>query len=69
LARVQKLLERAGGWSPEWQEELETRATTRIEEAVAEAESMPQPTLQEMFGRMFEAPTGPLQDQLDEAGR
>jgi pyruvate dehydrogenase E1 component alpha subunit len=69
LARVRALLERAGGWSPEWQEELETRATTRIEEAVAEAESLPQPTLQEMFGRMFEAPTGPLQDQLDEAGR
>ena len=67
LARVQKLLERAGGWSPEWQEDLETRATIRIEEAVTEAESLPQPTLREMFGRMYEAPTGPLQDQMDEA--
>ena len=68
LQRVRLLLERAGGWAPDWQEELETKATTRIEEAVAEAEALPEPNLEEMFGRMYEEPTGPLQDQLDEAG-
>jgi pyruvate dehydrogenase E1 component alpha subunit len=69
LQRVRSLLERAGGWTPEWQEELETRATTRIEEAVAEAEGLPQPTVADMFGRVFEVPTGPLREQLNEAGQ
>jgi pyruvate dehydrogenase E1 component alpha subunit len=68
VERVRRLLERAGGWTTEWQAELEARAAQRIEEAVAEAEALPQPTVEEMFRRMYEEPTGPLRDQMDEAG-
>jgi pyruvate dehydrogenase E1 component alpha subunit len=67
LERVRILLERAGGWTGEWQEELETRASEVIETAVAEAESLPEPTVDEMFGRMFEKPTAPLREQMGEA--
>ena len=68
LARIQILLEKARGWTPEWQEELEQRASAVIEEAVARAEAYPQPTMDEMFARMYSEPTGPLRDQLGEAG-
>lgn len=53
LRRVQVLLEKAGGWTEEWQAELEEEASQRIEEAVEAAESVPAPTLDEMLGRMF----------------
>lgn len=57
LRRAALLLERAGGWSEEWQAELEEEASKRIEEAVAAAESVPAPTREEMLSRMF-APSG-----------
>ena len=57
LERVRLLLERAGGWTPAWQAELETRASDVIEEAVAMAEALPQPTAEEMLLRMYEQPT------------
>jgi len=69
LERVRLLLDRAGGWTQEWQTELEEVASRRIEEAVAEAEALPQPTVEEMIRRMYEEPTGPLRAQLDEAGQ
>jgi pyruvate dehydrogenase E1 component alpha subunit len=69
VARVRLLLERAGGWTEEWQEDLERTASQRIEDAVAEAEALPQPTADEMFRRMYEQPTGPLSAQMGEAGR
>jgi pyruvate dehydrogenase E1 component alpha subunit len=68
LVRVGLLLERAGGWTQEWQSELEDVASGRIEEAVEEAEALPQPTIEEMFRRMYSEPTGPLLAQMDEAG-
>lgn len=68
LERVRLLLERASGWDLEWQAELETNAATAIEEAVAQAEALPQPTIEEMFGRMYEVSTGPLSEQAEEAG-
>ncbi len=68
LERVRLLLERAGGWTPEWQEELETRASDVIEEAVAMAEALPQPTAEEMLLRMYEQPTSPIETQLGEIG-
>ena len=68
LERVRLLLERAGGWTPEWQEELETRASDVIEEAVAMAEALPQPTAEEMLLRMYEQPTSPIESQLGEIG-
>jgi len=69
LERVRLLLDRAGGWTQEWQTELEEVASRRIEEAVAEAEALPQPTVEEMIRRMYEEPTGPLRAQLDEVGQ
>ena len=66
LERVRLLLERAGGWAPEWQAELETRASEVIEEAVAMAEALPQPTAEEMLLRMYEQPTPLIQAQLGE---
>jgi pyruvate dehydrogenase E1 component alpha subunit len=68
LERVRLLLERAGGWTPEWQAELETRASEVIEEAVAMAEALPQPTAEEMLLRMYEQPTPPIEAQLGEIG-
>lgn len=67
LARVRLLLEKAGAWTPEWQKELEDEASRKIELAVEVAESLPEPTLEQMFSRMYEEPTKPLRDQLGEA--
>ena len=53
LLRVRRLLEKAGGWTAEWQAELEAKAGQLIEDAVDWAESVPEPTLEEMLGRMF----------------
>jgi pyruvate dehydrogenase E1 component alpha subunit len=66
LERVRALLERAGGWTPGWQAELESKASELIEEAVAEAESLPQPTAAEMLSRMYDEPTTPLRAQMGE---
>jgi pyruvate dehydrogenase E1 component alpha subunit len=68
LERVRLLLEKAGGWTLEWQSELETRASDAIEEAVAMAEALPQPTAEEMLRRMYEQPTTSIQAQLGEIG-
>jgi 2-oxoisovalerate dehydrogenase E1 component alpha subunit len=69
LIRVRLLLERASGWTPEWQAQLEESASQRIEAAVAWAEALPAPTLDEMFQRMYSEPTSPLRAQQEEAGR
>lgn len=69
LERSRVLLERAGGWTEQWQAELEASATANVEAAVAEAEALPEPTFEEMFRRMYLEPTTPLQTQLDEAGQ
>jgi pyruvate dehydrogenase E1 component alpha subunit len=69
LTRVRLLLERASGWTPEWQAQLEESAAQRIEAAVAWAEALPPPTLDEMFHRMYSEPTSPLRAQQEEAGR
>jgi pyruvate dehydrogenase E1 component alpha subunit len=68
LERVRSLLERAGGWAPEWQAELEAQASEVIERAVAEAEALPEPTAAELLSRMYAEPTGPLRAQMDEVG-
>ncbi|MEX1126265.1 MAG: thiamine pyrophosphate-dependent enzyme, partial [Acidimicrobiia bacterium] len=68
LIRIRILLEKAGGWTSEWQAELETRASASIEAAVETAEALPLPTVDEMFERMFAEPTPSLRQQLDEAG-
>jgi pyruvate dehydrogenase E1 component alpha subunit len=65
LLRVRRLFQNAGEWSEKWETDLETRATERIEQAVAEAESLPVPRREEMFGRMYAEMTEPLRRQLD----
>lgn len=53
LRRVRLILQRAGEWTADWQEEIESAAAATIEEAVEWAESVPEPTMTEMLGRMF----------------
>jgi pyruvate dehydrogenase E1 component alpha subunit len=53
LLRVRRLLEKAGGWTDEWQAELEKAASRAIEEAVEWAEDVPEPTFEQMMGRVF----------------
>ena len=67
LVRVRKLLERSGAWDQAWQESLESEASRKIEEAVAWAEAVPEPTSAEMFARMYAEPTPPLLEQAREA--
>ncbi len=62
LLRVRRLLEKAGGWTDEWQAELEKAASRVIEEAVEWAEGVPEPTFEQMMGRVFaERPRSPTQ--------
>ena len=63
LVRIKNLLEKARGWSQEWQEELEKAAAAKIEEAVEWAESLTAPEPEDLFDRMFASPTSSLQEQ------
>lgn len=63
LERVRKLLEKARGWSPQWQKELEEKASRGIEEAVEWAEALPPPSPGDLLDRMFASPTAPLEEQ------
>lgn len=63
LLRVQRLLEKAGGWDTVWQRELEGSASEEIETAVSWAEGLPLPTFEDMMGRMFAEPTDALKAQ------
>ena len=67
LLRISRLLEKARGWTEEWEQELEESAAQRIEEAVEWAESLTPPSQENLFERMFESPTAPLQEQRKEA--
>ena len=53
LERVRLLLGNAGGWDQDWQDDLEAQSSATIEEAVEWAENVPEPTLDEMLGRMY----------------
>jgi pyruvate dehydrogenase E1 component alpha subunit len=68
LIRVRKLLEHQGEWTEDWDNELEAQASRVIENAVQWAESVPEPTFEEMLGRMYDEPTPPLRRQLEEGG-
>lgn len=63
LTRVRKLLEKARGWTQEWQEDLEKAASAKIEEAVEWAEELAAPGLEDLFDRMFAVATPPLEEQ------
>ncbi|MDH3464051.1 MAG: pyruvate dehydrogenase (acetyl-transferring) E1 component subunit alpha [Acidimicrobiia bacterium] len=66
ILRIQRLFERAGAWDDSWGQRLEELANQSIEDAVAEAEALPQPTRTEMFERMYAEMTQPLRRQLGE---
>jgi pyruvate dehydrogenase E1 component alpha subunit len=68
LNRVRMLLEHQGAWSADWQAGLEEQASQRIEKAVEWAESVPEPTFEEMVRRMYAEPTAPLLRQLESGG-
>lgn len=68
LLRIRRLLAKAGGWTEEWQADLETRASQEIEEAVEWAENVPEPTSEQMVGRVFAERPQSLTQQLSEAG-
>lgn len=68
LLRVRRLLEQQGQWSEDWETDVKGQATRVIENAVDWAESVPEPTLEEMLGRMYAAPTQPLRHQLEQGG-
>jgi pyruvate dehydrogenase E1 component alpha subunit len=69
LTRIRILLESQGSWSEEWQADLEVQASRRVESAVGWAESVPEPTFEEMLTRMYAEPTTPLREQSKEGGR
>ena len=64
MTRVRLLLEKAGGWSQEWQNQLEAGAASRIDAAIEVAEAVVRPTRASMLSRMFEEPTPSLTEQL-----
>ncbi len=63
LSRIRKLLEKARGWTPEWQDQLEKAASAKVEEAVEWAEGLAPPEPEDLFDRMFSTRTPPLQEQ------
>ncbi len=68
LLRIRRLLAKAGGWTEEWQEDLETSASQVIEEAVEWAENVPEPTVEQMVDRVFAKRPRSLTQQLNETG-
>lgn len=66
LERIRRLLEASDAWDAEWQAELESEASQVIEAAVEWAEALPEPTLEDMVGRMYATPSIPLLEQLEE---
>ncbi len=69
LLRVQRHLQAAGEWTEEWQEELESAAAERIESAVGWAESVPEPTFEQMISRMYAETPPHLLEQLEQQDR
>ena len=65
IVRVRRLLEHQGEWTQEWHESLEREASATIEAAVEWAEAIPEPTFEDMMGRMFEAMPDSLGEQLE----
>ncbi len=63
LLRVQEYLRSQGSWDDTYQAQLEQRCAQVVEEAVAAAESLSEPTRDEMLDRMFAKPTSALERQ------
>jgi len=65
IIRLQKYMERYGLWTPEYEEEVQSEATNRIEEAVAKAESMSEVSPEEIFDYHFAELPPELIEQKD----
>lgn len=65
IDRVRRLLDKAGGWSPGWQTELEENAAEVIEAEVEWAEGLAFPSGEDMLDRMYAEPTQPLDQQRE----
>jgi len=69
LERVRLWLDKHGAWSERWQADLQDRASQRIEDAVAEAESLASFSAGEIFDATYQEPTAPLLLQRSMAER
>jgi pyruvate dehydrogenase E1 component alpha subunit len=67
LQRVRLYLASQDRWDEEWQSELETTASERVEEAVAAAEGLEPLPATDPFDRMFAGPNPLLAEQRDQA--
>ena len=63
LERVRLWLESQDAWDEPWQDEIEDRASERIEAAVTRAESVTPFTAGEIFDATYHTPTPPLASQ------
>lgn len=66
LLRVQTYLHARGAWSEDWEHELLEACTGEVEQAMNDAEAVPQPPPQDMFRYMFAELPAALREQ--EAG-
>ncbi len=63
IARVQAYLANRGQWSEDWEHELLEGCTAVVEEAMNEAEAVPEPPPQDMFRYMYAEMTPTLKEQ------
>ena len=63
LERVRRFLTADGGWSQEWQDEIDDRATAEVEKAVAAAEDLEPLEIDDLFDSMFAEAPAHLEDQ------
>ncbi len=63
LLRVQKYLHAHGAWSEDWEHELLEACTGEVEQAMNDAEAVPQPPPQDMFRYMYAEPSAALREQ------
>ncbi len=68
LERIRLYLGERGRWTEEWESEIVAGASAQIERAVELAESLPDPTVDEMFDSMFADTPSHLVHQLRLAG-
>ena len=67
IERLKKYMESRGLWNARYEEALRKDFNERIEQAVREAESKPEQTIDDMFSYTYEKMPPSLQEQLKEA--
>lgn len=69
LARVRSYLTESGLWDDERQDRTERAASDAVDEAIAAAEALPVPGVDDVFGAVFATPSSTLRTQISEARR